>query len=209
MRKILISLLSVLGLTLGSVVVAGPASSTTGPPVFASFSSLSAGTLGTASVTIAGGPFNKSPVVLGTPNFNPGSAPAPADVLTFNNGGGFSFSVPVNNPAFYFSGLPGEDGLTRITLSPGSGSCEWSILSGLSTFIIMGGINLTNSEGSLGGSGIVLCTGTVSGVSFTSVAPLTAPSPNIDVALASLAAPDPPTTTTTPAVDPVTPTYTG
>ena len=206
MRKTLISLLSVLGLTIGSVVVAAPASSTPAyVPTFADFTSATAGTLGTATVTMSG-PLGAPFVSLFTGSDFVPPAPSIVDVLAIEGSTPLtiSFSTPVTNPALYLLALPPYPASATLDLASTGGTCTWSILSGLT------GLTLTGtalSAPTASASGIVLCTGTVSSISMTPSSSTSSPAANYTMALAAMFDPTPPPTPPTP--EPTRPTFTG
>lgn len=189
-----------------------PANAISYSPTFSTMTSLSipsaTGTVGTVNFTIS--------TTNGMTNMNLASSafvPSGPSLL-----GGFSirslnnvpvaFSGAVENPAFYLQDFP--DAATQpssYTLSSTGGSCTWSILSGL-TGASLSGNTLTKAPAQSGPSdGILLCTGTVTGMTMETVGATS--NTLFKVAIATLAEIVPTTTTVPASEDPATPTFTG
>lgn len=194
-------------------VSSSPANAISYSPTFSTVTSTgipsSTGTVGTVNFTISttNGMTNMN---LASSAFVPSgpSLLAGFSVRSLNNVP-VAFSGAVENPAFYLQDFPDAGSQpASYTLSSTGGSCTWSILSGL-TGASLSGNTLTKAPAQSGPSnGILLCTGTVTGMTMETVGATS--NTLFKVAIATLAEIVPTTTTTVPASeDPVAPTFTG
>ena len=211
------AILAVFGAMSGLVLPSASASAAIYSATFASWSDGSNGTIGSTAITTS--TLGKVPISVnfsGT-DFDPAGSSLGALDIGNTYGVSMAFGSALVNPAFYLKYFEGKStfaGVQSYTLASTGGSCTWTIVSGFSSASITGS-TLTLADDSVN-NGIILCTGSVTGISIAAIG--SGQARPAQVTLATLAAiPDPSpttttsttTTTTSTTIDPVAPAFTG